>query len=50
MVDAIADKLLEDHMALMAENKRLRAEVERLIALLPNANVTGPAPAQESKK
>jgi hypothetical protein len=30
MVDAIADKLLEDHMSLMAENEKLRGKADKL--------------------
>ena len=34
MVDVIADKLLEDHMVLMAENKRLRDALESCASMV----------------
>jgi hypothetical protein len=37
MIDAIADKLLEDHMTLMAENKLLREQRDYLLNALNDA-------------
>lgn len=34
MVEAIADKLLEDHMALMVENKKLKEQRDIAVAAL----------------